>query len=56
MADSSEAGDFEYTQWDRGNIRGLGKRKRFVRVDKDENGRDVNVYEVTDDEEWGPNG
>ena len=46
--------DNEYAQWDRGNIRGLGKNRRFVRVEKDELGHDVNVYEIEDDE-WGDN-
>lgn len=53
---NDEAGNPEYTQWEKGNVRGLGKRKRFVRTEKDENGNDVNVYEVVDDDEWGPNG
>lgn len=45
-------GDEDYAQWERGNIRGVGQRRRFVRVEKDAEGNDVNVYEV-EDEEWG---
>ena len=48
---SDEAGNAEYARWDAGNIRGLGKRRRFVRIEKDADGNDVKVYEV-DDEEW----
>lgn len=46
-------GDEDYARWDAGNLRGLGKRRRFVRVEKDAQGNEVNVYELIDDEEWG---
>lgn len=45
--------DADYARWDAGNLRGLGKRRRFVRTEKDANGNDVNIYELIDDEEWG---
>lgn len=51
MADSSDPGNPEYAAWDRGTIRGLGKRRRFVGTEKDEQGREINIYEVVD-EEW----
>jgi hypothetical protein len=43
--------DEEFAQWDRGNIRGL-KRRRFVGTEKDADGNEINVYEA-DDDEWG---
>lgn len=45
-------GDEEYARWNAGNIRGIGKRKRFVRREKDADGNEVNVYELVDDDEW----
>lgn len=55
LEDSLSVGndDVDYARWDAGNIRGLGKRRRFVRVEKDASGNDVNVYELIDDDEWG---
>jgi hypothetical protein len=48
----SGAGDPDYAQWDRGNIRGPG-RKRFVGTDVDpETGEKVNVYQLDSDDEW----
>ena len=45
----------EYAQWDRGNMRGVAKRRRFVGEDIDPaTGKKVNVYEIIDDE-WGDN-
>lgn len=44
----------EYARWDAGNIRGLGKKRRFVGKEKDADGREINVYEVVD-EEWDDN-
>jgi len=39
---------------ERKNIRGLGKRKRLVRVEVDpDTGHEVNVYEIVKDDEWG---
>ena len=49
---SLSVGDEDYARWDAGNIRGLGKRRRFVRVEKDADGNEVNVYELADDDEW----
>lgn len=46
-----EAGD-ENRQW-QADFRGLGGRRRFIRVEKDADGRDVYIYEV-DDDEWNP--
>jgi hypothetical protein len=44
-------GDEEYARWERGNIRGLGSKRRFVGTDRDpETGQQVNIYEFTDDE------
>ena len=53
MADGSRVGDPEYLAWERGNIRGLGSRKRYVRTEKDPDGNEVHIYEV-EDEEWDP--
>lgn len=47
------ADDAEYAAWERGNIRGLGKKRRFVRTEQDADGNNVNVYEANDDDEWG---
>ena len=33
-------------------LKGVGRRRRFVRVEKDELGNDVHVYELEDDDEW----
>ena len=33
-------------------MKGLTHRRRFVRVDKDEYGNEVKVYELEDDDEW----
>lgn len=45
--------DEEYARWERGNIRGLGSKRRFVGMDKDpDTGHDVNVYEFIEDEEF----
>jgi hypothetical protein len=47
----SDPGDQDYAQWDRGNIRGIGRR-RFVRRDIDpETGLEADIYELVD-EEW----
>lgn len=43
--------DEEYARWDAGNIRGIGRR-RFVGVDKDEDGREINIYELPENDEW----
>lgn len=55
--DGSSHGDADpdWLSWERGNLRGLPGRKRFVRVEKDpETGLDVNIYELVDDtDEWG---
>lgn len=54
MADSFGLGsDAEYAAWDRGNIRGLGRRGRFLRTETDADGNQCNVYELVDDDEWG---
>lgn len=45
-------GEEDYARWDAGTLRGLGKRRRFVRVEKDAQGNEVNVYELIDDDEW----
>ena len=52
LADSSSVGK-DYAQWERGNIRGLAGRRHFVRIEKDAGGREIRVYDVTDDDEWG---
>lgn len=49
----SPGDDQEYAAWERGNIRGVGKKKRFVRTETDADGNQVNVYEADDDDEWG---
>lgn len=43
--------DAEYAAWERGNLRGLN-RGRYLGTEKDEEGRDVRVYQA-DDSEWG---
>jgi hypothetical protein len=46
--------DQEYAQWERGNIRGLSAKRKFVGTDRDpETGQQVNVYEFQDEDEWG---
>jgi hypothetical protein len=49
VAGFNPGSDAEFAAWDRGNIRDLGKR-RFVRVDRDEEGREVHVFQIVDDE------
>lgn len=45
-------GEEDYARWDAGNLRGLGKRRRFVRTELDADGNQINVYELIDDDEW----
>lgn len=51
MAGGFNPGD-ENLDWGYGCNRGLGKR-RFVRMDTDEDGREVAVYELQDDDGFG---
>lgn len=47
------ADDAEYARWERGNIRGFGKQRRFLRTERDVDGNEVHVYEANDEDEWG---
>jgi hypothetical protein len=49
VAGSLPGDDAVFHAWDRGNIRDLGRR-RFVRVDHDEEGREIHIFEIIDDE------
>lgn len=52
MADGFNPGDPGYLDWERGNLRGLGRRK-FVGRDTDPvTGQQVDVYELAEDDEW----
>jgi hypothetical protein len=45
--------DEEYARWERGNLRGLNAKRRFVGTDKDpETGQQINVYEFMEDDEF----
>ena len=44
----------EHREW-KADFRGFGGRRRFVGIEKDADGREVRVYEFTDDQEWGRN-